>query len=58
MSVETVQRYFCELCKYDGSVTVRPGEDVWSVVQKLADDHAGNSPLCKQPADRLRVVNE
>lgn len=37
----------CDLCGNGGTVQVRTGEDVWTVAQRLLEDHGQKAPNCE-----------
>lgn len=39
--------WWCELCECCGTVRVRTGEGVWTVAQRLLEDHRQQSPDCE-----------
>lgn len=53
----TEQKWFCEVCDKEGSIPLKPHEDVMSVIYKIEDSHEAMSPDCPNPIRNIRVVN-
>lgn len=53
------QEWFCEICDQKGEITYSDEEDdVFSVINKIADDHDDKSPKCLNLIEKIRVVNQ
>ena len=52
-----IQEYLCEECNLKSSVQYESGEDVFSVINKIEDDHKKHSPDCTCSTGNLKIIN-